>query len=163
MTFSPPHPTTLLITDESTQSAVNFLGALVHLRMSSLETAGAWALLEHRGERGYMSPLHLHDADEETLLVLDGELRVEVGSRRLTVGPGGLALLPRGIPHGFVVTSPDARFLTLHDPGGFDQFVAEIGTPIGTTGADAPMPDPAELTRVAANYGIQIVGPPLLP
>ena len=153
-----------LITDPSTQTAVRFLGALVRMRASSSDTDGAWALLEHEGERGYMSPLHLHEADEETFLVLDGELRVEVGHERLSVGSGGLALLPRGIPHGFVVTSPQARFLTLHTPGGFDRFVAEAGIALDAPdAADAPPLDPAELTRIAAAHGIQIVGPPLEP
>jgi quercetin dioxygenase-like cupin family protein len=164
-THTGTHPlgvvTAPLLTDPSTQTAVQFLGGLVHLRAGSADTDGAWALLEHTGDRGYMSPLHVHDADEETFLVLDGELRVEIGGERLAVGAGGLALLPRGQAHGFVVTSPSARFLTLHTPGGFDRFVAEVGVPL-----DAPAggpPDPAELTRVAAGHGIQIVGPPLLP
>ena len=72
------------------------------------------------------------------------------------MGAGGLALLPRGLAHGFVVTSAQARFLTLHTPSGFDRFVAEVGA-----AAEAPGPD--ELTRLAAAHGIRIVGPPLRP
>lgn len=151
-----------VITDADTQAAVNFLGALVRIRAGSEETGGLFTLLEHHGERGYMSPLHRHVKDEETFLVLDGELRVEVGDDTYAVGPGGLALLPRGLDHGFVVTSPVARFLTLHTPAGFDRFVAEAGVPAGSAGPD-PAPDPAELVRIAGRYGIEIVGPPLLP
>ncbi|MEV5177566.1 hypothetical protein AB0L10_42575 [Streptomyces flaveolus] len=82
------------------------------------------------------------------------------------MGAGGLALLPRGLAHGFVVTSPTARFLTLHTPGGgFDAFVADVGVPFdGTVPPEAgPGPDPEELTRLAASHGIRIVGAPLLP
>ncbi|MFC0541642.1 cupin domain-containing protein [Kutzneria chonburiensis] len=149
-----------VVTDPDTQAAVNFLGAVVRARIGAEDTAGRFAVLEHAGERGYMSPLHLHEADEETFLVLDGELRVEVGSEAHAVGAGGLALLPRGLPHGFVVVSGSARFLTLHTPAGFDRFVAEVGTPLNVP---ADVPAPAELTRIAARHGIQIVGPPLLP
>ncbi|GAB1340715.1 hypothetical protein ACE1SV_73050 [Streptomyces sp. E-15] len=155
-----------VLTDPDTQTAVNFLGGLVRIRARAADTAGAYALLEHSGERGYMSPLHLHESDEETFLVLEGTLRVEVGNEVRSVGAGALALLPRGLAHGFVVTSPQARFLTLHTPGGgFDEFVAEIGVPLATAEALAggAGPDPEELTRVAASHGIQIVGPPLLP
>ncbi|GGS50002.1 cupin domain-containing protein [Streptomyces griseoviridis] len=157
---------TPVLTDPDTQSAVNFLGGLVRMRATAADTAGAYALLEHSGERGYMSPLHLHESDEETFVVLEGTLRVEVGTEVHSVGAGALALLPRGLAHGFVVTSPQARFLTLHTPGGgFDEFVAEIGVPLaGSARAQAgPGPDPEELTRIAASHGIQIVGPPLLP
>ncbi|MFD2078149.1 cupin domain-containing protein [Actinopolymorpha cephalotaxi] len=151
-----------VVTDPDSQSAVSFLGGLVRMRATAPDTDGAFAILEHEGERGYMSPLHLHDADEETFLVLDGTLRVEVGERVLSVGSGGLTLLPRGLAHGFVVTSPQARFLTLHTPAGFDRFVAEVGASPQDS-ATKPPPDPAELTRIAARHGIQIVGPPLLP
>src|SRR5256885_1746712 len=119
-----------LVTDSDSQAAVNFLGAVVRMRAGSVDTAGQFALLEHAGERGCMSPLHLHEADEETFLVLDGELRVEVGQDTHAVGAGGLAILPRGLPHGFVVVSAAARFLTLHTPAGFDRFVADVGTPL---------------------------------
>jgi len=158
MTDTSRAATTPVLTDPETQAAVNFLGALVRTRIGGPATAGRFAVLEHAGERGYMSPLHLHEADEETFLVLDGELRVEVGSDAHPVGAGGVALLPRGLPHGFVVVSGSARFLTLHTPAGFDRFVAEVGTPL-TVPAEGP--DPAELTRIAAKHGIQIVGPPL--
>ncbi|POX58398.1 cupin domain-containing protein [Streptomyces sp. Ru62] len=158
--------TSPVLTDPDTQQAVRFLGGLVRMRARAADTAGAYALLEHTGERGYMSPLHLHESDEETFLILDGTLRVEVGNEVRSVGAGGLALLPRGLAHGFVVTSPTARFLTLHTPGGgFDAFVADVGVPFdGTVPPEAgPGPDPEELTRLAAAHGIQIVGPPLLP
>ena len=98
-----------VLTDPDTQTAVNFLGGLVRIRARAADTAGAYALLEHSGERGYMSPLHLHESDEETFLVLEGTLRVEVGNEVRSVGAGALALLPRGLAHGFVVTSPQAR------------------------------------------------------
>ena len=95
------------------------------MRAISADTGGAFAVLEHTGERGYVSPLHLHEAGEETFLVLEGTLRVEVGADVHGVGAGGLALLTRGLAHGFVVTSLQARFLTLHTPAGFDSFVAD--------------------------------------
>ncbi|MFE9445127.1 cupin domain-containing protein [Streptomyces sp. NPDC006602] len=158
--------TTPAITTPDTQRAVQFLGGLVRMRAQAADTAGAYALLEHTGERGYMSPLHLHESDEETFLILDGTLRVEVGNEVRSVGAGGLALLPRGLAHGFVVTSPTARFLTLHTPGGgFDAFVEEAGVPFdGLVPPEAgPGPDPEELQRMAAAHGIQIVGPPLVP
>lgn len=167
MTFPSGTITTPVLTDPGTQSIVNFLGGLVRMRARATDTGGAYALLEHSGERGYMSPLHLHLSDEETFLVLEGTLRVEVGTEVRSVGSGALALLPRGLAHGFVVTSAQARFLTLHTPGGgFDEFVAEVGIPLTDGQPPRPTtagPSPEELTRVAASYGIEIVGPPLLP
>ncbi len=135
------------------QQAVWFLGALVRVRASGDATAGRLDLLEHQAERGYASPVHRHLAEEETFFVRDGEVRVEVGGPGHAAGAGAVAFLPRQLPHAFVVTSPQARFLTLHTPGGFDRFTLAVGTPATGT---APMPpdevppDPAALAAMAS-------------
>src|SRR5262245_45322685 len=115
------------------QPAVWFLGALVHIRAAGAATAGQFDILEHHGERGYGSPVHRHDAEDETFLVLDGELRVDVDGQSRAAGAGAVAFLPRRLTHAFVVTSPQAHFLTLHLPAGFDDFVLAAGTPAAST------------------------------
>jgi quercetin dioxygenase-like cupin family protein len=148
------------------EPAVWFLGALTRIRAGGDATGGQLAVLEHQAERGYGSPLHLHHADEETFLVLEGELRVEVDGQAHAAGAGAVAFLPRKLPHAFVVTSPQARFLTLHTPAGFDQFALAAGTSVGVTTApplDESPPDPAALAAMAASYGIEILGPPPAP
>jgi hypothetical protein len=95
--------------------------------------------------------------------ILDGELRVEVGGQSVMAGPGTAAVLPHQIPHAFVVTSPRARFLTLHTPAGFDGFTLSAGSPALSPfeePPDEPPPDLAALTATAASYGIEILGPP---
>ncbi|BBZ13143.1 cupin domain-containing protein [Mycobacterium branderi] len=149
-----------------TQQVVRFLGGLIRVRAGGDATVGQLAILEHQAERGYNSPMHRHNADEETFLVLDGELRVEVNGEAQAVGAGAVAFLPRRLPHAFVVTSPQARFLTLHTPAGFERFTLAAGTPAetaGTPAADELPPDPAALAAMAASYGIEIVGPPPTP
>jgi quercetin dioxygenase-like cupin family protein len=145
------------------QRAVWFLGALIRVRAAGASTGGQLAILEHAGPRGYNSPLHRHQADEETFFILDGELRVEVGGESVSAGPGTAAFLPRQLPHAFVVTSPQARFLTLHTPAGFDEFTLAAGSPAVAPFEEPPEqlpPDPAALAATAASYGIEILGPP---
>jgi quercetin dioxygenase-like cupin family protein len=153
-----------LLTPEE-QRAVWFLGALDRVLVGGADTAGRLAVLEHRAERGHGSPLHRHDSDDETFFVLEGELRVEVDGRALTAGAGTAAFLPRRVPHAFVVTSAQVRYLTVNQPAGFDDFVLEVGSP-GTPGgppADEPAPTPADLAEIARRYDIEILGPPPTP
>jgi quercetin dioxygenase-like cupin family protein len=148
------------------QKAVCFLGALVRIRVGGEATDGRLAVLEHHAERGYTCPVHRHHADDETFLVLEGELRVECGEEVWAAGAGGVAFLPRQVPHAFVVTSPQARILTLHTPARFDEFVLTAGTvapPVGTMAPEEAPPDPAALAAMASSYGIEILGPPLVP
>jgi quercetin dioxygenase-like cupin family protein len=126
-----PHrkPVNPAILPADVQQAVWFLGSLVKIRAGGDATGKTLAILEHAAERGYGSPLHRHQADEETFFVFEGDLRVEVGGEVSTAGPGAVAFLPRQLPHAFVVTSPQARYLTFHTPAGFDAFTLAVGTP----------------------------------
>jgi quercetin dioxygenase-like cupin family protein len=51
-------------------------------------------------EPGKGGPRHT-DTPEEILLVLDGQVEVSIGDEEVTVGPGGLVLVPAMVPHDF--------------------------------------------------------------
>jgi hypothetical protein len=73
---------------------------------------------------------------------------------------------PRDIPHTFVVTSPEARFLLVTEPAGFESFVRTLAEPAQTLTlppASSLPPDPERMTAIAAEYGIEILGPPGIP
>lgn len=126
--FIPP-VTRGVISSPDTQTAIWFLGALSQVRLSGEQTGGAFSVTENLVRRGNGSPVHVHDRDDETFFVLDGELRVVAGGEEHTAGPGTVAVLPRRLRHAYVVTSATARFLSLHTPAGFEQFAAEVGQP----------------------------------
>ena len=44
-------------------------------------------------------PLHIHDSDDESFYLLEGELEVTFEGRAYTAQPGGFTLLPHGVPH----------------------------------------------------------------
>jgi quercetin dioxygenase-like cupin family protein len=155
-----------MISGPDAQAAIWFLGALSQVRLSGEQTGGALSLTDNLARRGNASPVHVHDRDDETFLVLDGELRVLVGEDDHTAGPGTVAVLPRRLRHAYVVTSATARFLSLHTPGGFEQFAAEVGEPaqaLTLPAEPAGPPDLAALTQAAARHGITILAPPPQP
>lgn len=79
---------------------------------------------------------------------------------------GSLDFGPPDVPHTFVVTSDEARFLLITQPAGFEQFIAAASIPataLTLPPADGPAPDPARLAVLAAKYGMEILGPPGLP
>jgi quercetin dioxygenase-like cupin family protein len=151
-----------VISSPDAQPAIWFLGALSQVRLSGEQTGGAFSLIENLVRRGGGSPVHVHDDEDETLIVLDGELRVVVGDDDAIAGPGTVAVLPRGLSHAYVVASATARFLTLHVPGGFERFAAEVGQPADALTLPPPParpPDLVALTQTAARHGISILGP----
>jgi quercetin dioxygenase-like cupin family protein len=101
---------------------------------------------------GHMPPLHLHRNEDEGFYVIDGQIALELPGRRIELGPGDFALAPRGIPHTYEVGDAPVHLLTTSTPAGFERFVAAV--------AALGEPDPATLTAVAAEHGIEILGPP---
>jgi hypothetical protein len=133
------------------------------VRLSGEQTGGAFSLAENLNRHGNGSPVHVHEHEDETLILLDGELRVSVGEEEHTAGPGTVAVLPRRLRHAYVVTSATARFLTLHIPAGFEQFAAEAGQPVQALELPpepAGPPDVATLAATAARHHITILAPP---
>jgi hypothetical protein len=82
-----------VISDPDAQAAIWFLGALSQVRVSGAQTGGAFALADQIAQRGNASPVHVHHRDDETFVVLDGELRVFAGEEEHAA-----LLAVRGLP-----------------------------------------------------------------
>jgi quercetin dioxygenase-like cupin family protein len=137
-------------------------GGVFTMKATAEETDGAFVLLEHRMVQGKTTPLHTHPNLDETLIVLEGEILVYVEGREHRVGPRGVAVAPRGVPHAFLVTSESARMLTLQTPGNGEAFYRDASEP-STDETDAQrLPDLDRLRAAAERHPdiIQILGPP---
>jgi quercetin dioxygenase-like cupin family protein len=139
-----------------------FLNTLTINKVRSDDSRGQLSIVDHRVPAGFAPPPHIHQASDEALLVLDGELEGFCGDQAWRATPGSLVYLPHGIPHGFTVSAAGAgRIIVVVSPGGFDQFVAAAGQPARDLRLPEPVaPDPARITQLAAAHGIQILPPP---
>jgi quercetin dioxygenase-like cupin family protein len=139
-----------------------FYGGGVHTWLAtSSETGGAFLLFDDVMTRGKTTPLHSHPEVDETLYMLEGEILLSVDGREQAVGSGGFAMIPRGLPHAFLVTSERARILFLETPGSSEAFyrgASEALTP--NLEATAPVNFDRVRASAALNGGIEILGPP---
>lgn len=122
-------------------------------------------MVEFLAPRGFGPPVHRHNDEDELFVVLEGEIVLRTGSIEKACGTGGVALLPRGVPHGFQVLSEEARILNVtgssSGPPRFDAMVTALGTPAPEPSMPSPQPiDPGEVAEVCAAHGIDILGPP---
>src|SRR5437899_3142147 len=92
-------------------------GGILTMKATAEETGGAFLLFEDFMSQGKTTPLHIHANEDETLYVLEGEIVVHIDGTDHPLGPRGVAVAPRGVPHAFLVTSQTARVLTLQTPG----------------------------------------------
>jgi quercetin dioxygenase-like cupin family protein len=104
------------------------------------------------------SPAHAHDEDE-TVVVLDGDVTFLVGDQVAEPDEHGTITLPRGVAHSYRVGAREARWLSITS-GRYERFVRAVAQP-----ADAPAATELDLGRAvavtvaAAEAGIEIVGP----
>ena len=140
-----------------------FLGTLAIVRVPGEATGGRLAVIEFLFPHGASPPLHTHPQDE-SYVVLDGQLTVQAGAERFELGAGGVATVPLGVPHSFRVDSDTARVLVLSTPAGIERFVRDGSVPASAPTlppADTPRPDPAELEQTFRRHGVVNVGPSL--
>lgn len=107
-----------------------FLNTLFTVKAGADEAEGAFTFMEQHCPPGFAPPPHVHHDETEAFYMLDGTMHVTAGDVQGVVGPGDFVLLPKGIPHGFVVPwEAPARFIHLTSPGQFDHFAREVGEP----------------------------------
>jgi quercetin dioxygenase-like cupin family protein len=151
---------------EGEGEALWFLGTLATVKSSSETTDGRVAVIEQLAPQGTGSPLHVHQREDEWFYVLEGALTFWVGGEVIEAAAGSFVYGPRGVPHTFVVSSPQARFLLVAEPAGFERFLRGSSEPARTRTIPPPAEppsDPAPLVAAAAEHGIEILGPPGIP
>ena len=136
-------------------------GGVITMKATAEETDGAFLLFEDLMTRGKTTPMHLHPHEDETLIVLEGEILVHIDGTEHRVGPYGVAVAPRGVPHAFFVTSETARVLALQTPGSAEAFYRDASE-LATAETDPGRQPDFDRLRAAAerHEGIEILGPP---
>ena len=128
------------------------------LKIRDGDTAGAYSVHDNTIPPGSPRPRpHIHRRHEETFYVLEGELTVRVGPRKIVAPVGSFVVVPRGVAHqpSNPGTEP-TRVLLDFSPAGMERFfeeAAEGGMPL------AAMPsDPMVLERLGVfteKYGYE--------
>jgi len=139
-----------------------FLDTLVWVKATGEQTGGRLSLVENLIPAGFASPWHVHHTEDESFYVLEGLLTVTLQDQRVSLGPGGYAFGPRGVPHGFRVEGQQgARILLITSGGDLAAFVLEASEPAAAPTLPEPRePDIARLMAIAAKHGLEILGPP---
>jgi mannose-6-phosphate isomerase-like protein (cupin superfamily) len=124
-------------------------GEKIGMRVESEHSGNAFSLTEIIVAPQAGPPLHIHHDADEVLFVLEGIVDFVCDNQRFRTGPGGLAAVPKGVPHAFRnFENTAARMIVLLSPGGFEQIMHTMkGRPV------------ADFPSVSAAFDLEIVGP----
>src|SRR6266480_1593340 len=147
--------------------ALWFFENLVRVHVSSDDSDGRASVIEVHAGPGDMPPLHIHRVDDEVFHLLSGAMTFYIGERELQVAAGETAFTPSGVPHTYRVESAEgATWLVFTPSGQFASFVDAVARPakaeeLPPHAEGPPSPEQAaELSELAAEYDIEILGPP---
>ncbi|MBK9603638.1 MAG: cupin domain-containing protein [Anaerolineales bacterium] len=129
---------------------LSFLGVNLAYKVSSADTAGAWALLEYVAPPKFAGPpLHWHKVTNEAFYVLEGVVTFRKGEEVFKGEPGAMVYIPTGILHTFSnQEDTPARFLTFLSPGGFEEYFKELAA----LAQSEPIWPPKDMKKLLALY-----------
>ena len=140
----------------------SFMGGGLHTwKLLAEQTDGAFFLFEDIMVKGKCTPLHRHPEADEMAYILEGEIIVNHDGKETRIGAGGMAFVPKGVPHAFLVVSESARILSLHSPASNSQaFYRGASDPATNDGAETVDIPRLQASAKANPRGIEILGPP---
>ena len=148
----------LFVGPEEGKALPNPIGGRMVVKVRDGDTGGSFSVHDNVIPAGSPGPLpHLHRDHEETFYVLEGELTVRVGERRITAPVGSFVVIPRGVVHrpSNPGTGP-TRVLLIFSPCGMEHFFEEAAE--GRIPLQAVPTDPDVLEKrdaFAAKYGYE--------
>jgi mannose-6-phosphate isomerase-like protein (cupin superfamily) len=136
------------------------VGDIYRFLATGEDTNGKYALWEAIVPPGGGPPPHVHSREEEGFYILEGEITLTIGDKRLVASAGMFANMPVGTPHSFKnESSKPAKMLISVAPAGLEKMFFEVGqcVPAGATTAPPPTKEEIEkLLTVAPRYGVEI-------
>lgn len=137
-------------------------GSLWTVKAAAEQTGGKFALIEEWSPGGAGTPFHVHQEDDETFYVLEGELTFYLeDDPSIAASAGSFVHIPGGVVHAFLVNSETARFLIITTPQHERFYRAAFGDPAPSR--DLPPERELDMERIGAaaqKYNVEILGPP---
>lgn len=155
-----PRPATVVLPHEG--ELIHAGGDRYRFLATRETTDGKYGIWEAIVPPGGGPPPHRHSREEEGFYVVEGEVVVYAGDRRVVATPGSFVNMPVGTPHWFRNESDrPAKMLILVAPGGMEGMFRETGTPAAAAGPIPPLgaAEKQRIGEVAARYGIDILAP----
>src|SRR5689334_25328274 len=131
------------------------MGARLDIVVDGDQTGGAFAVAEDRSSPGFGPPPHVHEREDESFYVIEGEYLFGGEGGELRAGPGTFVHAPKGHLHWWRnVGDRPGRHLEIFTPAGLEQMFLEIGEPNVGSDDEPPAPDQRRLLDAAPRYGV---------
>lgn len=123
------------------------------IRIPATLTNGVYSVTEIIAGPGQSTPVHIHQNEDEYVHILEGTGRILYGEKTFDAPSGTIVSLSRGIAHalGNATEVPLHMVITL-TPGGCEEALRQIAIAGENT----------DILAISTQFGVSLVGPPLL-
>ena len=119
------------------------------IRLSAADTNGVYSLVEIVSSPGDGTPLHVHENEDEHIIVLEGTARIAYGDKIFDAEAGKVVTLLSKIPHAWGNrANSQLRIAVVAFPGGVEEILRLIARS-----------DEAGLPALAERFGVRRIGP----
>jgi len=138
-----------VVAPPSAGKVLEFLG--VTHKLTRFQTGSAYYLFETVFEPESGNRLHVHRHEDEVVYIVEGEIEIRLDNQKLKAGTGGIAHLPRNIPHAlYNPLKTPLRLLAIAIPGGMEDYFDELSDAI----KDGALDDAID-REISQKYGIE--------
>jgi mannose-6-phosphate isomerase-like protein (cupin superfamily) len=141
-------------------------GSTIDCKLSGKDTGGAMCVLE-LNNTGW--PRHVNLEQDEWIYVVDGEVEVEVGDKRIHLGARESMFIPRNVEHVWTAVSAASHIVNTYQPAGrieeFFQVLAKYeDLPTGEQAVNRTYTDEQvnAMKRMFEDHGMVLTGPALI-
>jgi mannose-6-phosphate isomerase-like protein (cupin superfamily) len=115
------------------------------------QTSSGYYLFEFEFDPESGNSLHVHRYEDEVVYVLEGAIEIRLDNQKLHAVTGGVAHLPKKIPHAlYNPLKTKSRYLGMAIPGGMENFFDELAA-----AQEAGILDDATHRKISRTYGIE--------
>jgi quercetin dioxygenase-like cupin family protein len=144
-----------IISPSDSPTNLNVLGIPMIIHVHGRDTAGVVSAVESHDVEGGGPPPHIHQREDETFKIIEGEYQWTVGDQTFIAGKGTTIFAPRGVPHTYRCLVP-GRLLCVITPSGFEEFFEEISAMSPAQQQEIP-----RVLEIGGKYGLEFLPPPV--
>ena len=126
------------------------MGGRQTIKLKAEDTGGTMSVTLSVVPTGSGIPYHVHQKEDETFEIIEGELEVNLNGEVHTIQKGDMVFMPRNIPHSFKALKDTTMWVSLVPGGGEQMFVELAALPPGP-------PDMKTVTKICEPYGITFI------
>ena len=152
---------TIVEKNTSTESRRAFPGVVFNVLMHGNASDNNIFVAEVEGLPGGEPPRHVHTLEDEVIIVKEGKITYFIGDDIIFAKPGDTVILPKNVPHHFVIMSERMKVVLVTTSASFGDFFFSMSKPYhGKEIPVATRPSQEkikELIALTESYGIYYV------